>query len=115
MPLTPTLPTFNVRLAVPKSGRYRMTMSIRTLLSILWPRRRTTASEVVEVMQRCSIDPDSILWEVDKNGRFAFGRKHPDDEANIERTLALMEWVSRERVKFAVIGWETGAQEETPA
>jgi hypothetical protein len=90
-------------------------MSIRTFLSVIMPRRRTTAPEVIEVMQRCDIDPDSMMWEVDANGRFAFGRKHPEDERNVENILALLEWVSRERVRFAVIGWETGASDEAAA
>ena len=73
------------------------------------PRRCTTATEVVDVMKQCGIDPDRIAWEVNADGRFAFGRKHPDDAAMVEETHRLMEWVIRERVKFAMIGWETNA------
>jgi hypothetical protein len=85
-------------------------MKLPFLLSLLLPYRRTTEEKARKALTDCGIDPDTILWRVDADGSFAFGKKHPDAAAmTFAQTSCIVDWTRRERIKVGFIGWETDA------
>jgi hypothetical protein len=85
-------------------------MSLRSLLSLLLPYRRTTEEKAREALVRCGVSADDIAWKVGADGSFAFGRKHPEAAGLTEAQMqCLLDWARRERIKVAFMGWERSA------
>ena len=79
------------------------------LVDSVLPRHGTTTADARAAMLRCGIAPDSIAWSVSSDGTFAFGRKSAEASPTPEtQDECLMRWVQTNRVKLAIIGWETG-------
>ena len=84
-------------------------MKLPFMLSMLLPRKRTTADDARQAIIDCGINPQEIAWKVGADGSFAFGSNHLDADNITDAQIAcLVDWARRERIKLGFIAQEGG-------
>lgn len=68
-----------------------------------------TYEQAADAVRQCGVAPEAVLWRTGEKGEIVFGRKAADaSELSYEELSCFMDWATRNKVKIALIGLETG-------